>query len=98
MNLLIVIVNYRSAGLAIDCLRSLEPEVAAIPGARAVVVENASGDDSADRLAAAIERERLGLRGPRWWSPLGTAGSPRATTWRSPRPWRRPTPRITSGC
>lgn len=51
---LIVVVNYRSAGLAIDCLRSLEPEVAASPGARAVVVENASGDDSADRLAAAI--------------------------------------------
>jgi N-acetylglucosaminyl-diphospho-decaprenol L-rhamnosyltransferase len=55
MNLLIVIVNYRSSGIAIDCLRSLEPEVAAIPGARAVVVENASGDDSSDRLAASIE-------------------------------------------
>ena len=54
MNLLTVIVNYRSSGLAIDCLRSLEPEVAANPGARAVVVENASGDDSRDRLAAAI--------------------------------------------
>lgn len=58
MNLLIVIVNYRSSGLAIDCLRSLEPEVAAHPGARAVVVENASGDDSADRLSAAIEEHR----------------------------------------
>jgi N-acetylglucosaminyl-diphospho-decaprenol L-rhamnosyltransferase len=54
MKLLIVIVNYRSSGLAIDCLRSLEPEVAANPGARAVVVENASGDDSGDRLAASI--------------------------------------------
>jgi N-acetylglucosaminyl-diphospho-decaprenol L-rhamnosyltransferase len=54
MNLLIVIVNYRSSGLAIDCLRSLEAEVLAVPGSRAVVVENASGDDSADRLAAAI--------------------------------------------
>jgi GT2 family glycosyltransferase len=54
MNLLVVIVNYRSSGLAIDCLRSLEPEIASVPGARVVVVENASGDDSADRLAAAI--------------------------------------------
>ena len=53
-SLLIVVVNYRSAGLAIDCLRTLEPELAGFPGARVVVVENASGDDSADRLASAI--------------------------------------------
>jgi N-acetylglucosaminyl-diphospho-decaprenol L-rhamnosyltransferase len=53
-SLLIVVVNYRSAGLAIDCLRTLEPEVAGFPNARVVVVENASGDDSADRLASAI--------------------------------------------
>jgi len=55
MNLLIVIVNYRSSGLAIDCLRSLEPEVAIVPGSRVVLVENASGDDSAAVLASAIE-------------------------------------------
>jgi len=54
---LVVIVNYRSAALAVDCLRSLEPEVAAFPGARVVVVENASGDDSADRLASAIREQ-----------------------------------------
>lgn len=54
---LIVIVNYRSTGLAIECLRSLGPEVGSHPGARAVVVENASGDDSADRLASAIRDE-----------------------------------------
>lgn len=59
-NVLIVIVNFRSAGLAIDCLRSLEPEVAAFPSSRVVVVENASGDDSAARLAEAIDRERWG--------------------------------------
>jgi N-acetylglucosaminyl-diphospho-decaprenol L-rhamnosyltransferase len=57
---LVVIVNYRSAGLAVDCLRSLEPEVAAGSKARVVVVENASGDDSADRLASAIDREGWG--------------------------------------
>ena len=53
-------VNYRSAGLAVNCLRSLEPEVAGHPGARAVVVENASGDDSADRLARAIREDGWG--------------------------------------
>ncbi len=59
-SLLVVIVNYRSAGLAIDCLRSLEPEVAGYPTARVVVVENASGDDSADRLSKAIVEEAWG--------------------------------------
>ncbi|HWE37748.1 MAG TPA: glycosyltransferase family 2 protein [Isosphaeraceae bacterium] len=51
--LLIVIVNYRSAALTIDCLRSLEPQVGPA-GARVVVVEGGSGDDSAEVLAAAI--------------------------------------------
>jgi GT2 family glycosyltransferase len=50
---LIVVVNYRSAALTIDCLRSLEPEVGPL-GARAIVVEGGSGDDSAEVLAAAI--------------------------------------------
>ena len=31
MNLLIVIVNYKTADLTIDCLRSLVPEIGAIP-------------------------------------------------------------------
>lgn len=52
--LLVIIVNYRTAPLVIDCLRSLEPEVAALPEARVVVVDNASGDDSAALLGAAI--------------------------------------------
>jgi N-acetylglucosaminyl-diphospho-decaprenol L-rhamnosyltransferase len=59
-SVLIVIVNFRSAGFAIDCLRSLGPEIAAYPEARVVVVENASGDDSADRLASAIREEGWG--------------------------------------
>ena len=68
MDVLIVIVNYRSARLAVDCLRSLAPEVAGTPGARAVVVENASGDDSAGRLAAAIAEN-----GWESWSELAVA-------------------------
>jgi hypothetical protein len=55
--LLVVVVNYRTADLALDCLRSLAAEAAALPGLRATVVDNASGDGSADRLAAAIRAE-----------------------------------------
>jgi N-acetylglucosaminyl-diphospho-decaprenol L-rhamnosyltransferase len=51
-DLLVVIVNYRTAALTCNCLRSLAPEVAANPGTRAVVVDNDSGD--AQALAAAI--------------------------------------------
>lgn len=52
--LLVAIVNYRTTELAIDSLRSLPDEVAALPGTRVVVVDNASGDDSVDRLTEAI--------------------------------------------
>jgi GT2 family glycosyltransferase len=51
---LVVIVNYRAAELAIDCLGSLAAEASATAGLRVVVVDNASGDGSAERLQAAI--------------------------------------------
>jgi N-acetylglucosaminyl-diphospho-decaprenol L-rhamnosyltransferase len=57
MRLLVVIVNYRSASLAIDCLRSLAPEVASLGGpgvARVVVTDNASADESVARLTRAV--------------------------------------------
>lgn len=58
-SILIVIVNYRTAGMTIDCLRSLEPEVRSCPlPTRVALVENGSGDDSAARLREAIARER----------------------------------------
>lgn len=52
---LIVIVNYRTDGLTLDCLASLAGQVAS-PAARArvVVVDNASADGSAGRIAEAI--------------------------------------------
>lgn len=53
----IIIVNYRTSGLVIDCLRSLAQELAELPKARVIVVDNNSGDDSVEKLAAAIERE-----------------------------------------
>ena len=54
MRLLIVIVNYRTASLTIDCLRSLVDEIPKVGDARVVVVDNASGDDSPGRIAQAI--------------------------------------------
>ncbi|HVT81536.1 MAG TPA: glycosyltransferase family 2 protein [Phycisphaerae bacterium] len=54
MELGIVIVNYKSAGLAIECLQSLAPEMAQWPGSKVIVVENASGDGSGEKLARAI--------------------------------------------
>lgn len=57
---LIVIVNYRTGRLVVDCLRSLQAEVGDCPGTQVVVVDNASPDDSGDVIAAAIEREGWG--------------------------------------
>jgi hypothetical protein len=50
----VVIVNYRTPGLVVDCLRTLAAERVAEPALRVVVVDNASGDDSLAILAAAI--------------------------------------------
>jgi N-acetylglucosaminyl-diphospho-decaprenol L-rhamnosyltransferase len=57
--LLIVVLNYRTADLTIACLRSLAPQVAALPNASVIVTDNASGDGSADRIAEAIAREGM---------------------------------------
>lgn len=53
MRLAIVIVNYRTPQLVIDCLKSLQNEIT--PGQElAVVVDNASGDDSLTKLERTI--------------------------------------------
>lgn len=52
----IVIVNYRTAALVVDCLRSLASDSPAIPRT-CVVVDNASGDDSLTVLQTAIAHE-----------------------------------------
>jgi GT2 family glycosyltransferase len=56
----IAIVTYRSAGLTVDCLASIEAELAT-PGVRirVVVVDNASGD--AELIAQSIDKHG-------WWS------------------------------
>ena len=59
MNLLIAIVNYRTADLTIECLRSLRPEVNRLSGVKVVVVDNHSGDDSAHRIQQAIADDAM---------------------------------------
>jgi N-acetylglucosaminyl-diphospho-decaprenol L-rhamnosyltransferase len=56
----IVIVNFKTPGLVIDCLRSLVEEVRAAGDCQVIVVENGSPDDSAQRLEAAIRTEQWG--------------------------------------
>jgi N-acetylglucosaminyl-diphospho-decaprenol L-rhamnosyltransferase len=57
----IIIVNYRTPGLVIDCLHSLAPEVGQAGGIRVALVDNASGDGSEVKL-----REGIAKNG---WSP-----------------------------
>lgn len=57
--LLIVVLNYRTADLTIACLRSIARELRALPSTEVVVTDNASGDGSAERIQAAIEREGM---------------------------------------
>ena len=49
----VVIVNYRTAGMTLGALRSLAGERTANAGLRVVIVDNASGDGSAETLRAA---------------------------------------------
>jgi GT2 family glycosyltransferase len=53
----IAIVNFRTPGLVIDCLRSLAHEIAVGDTFRVIVVENGSGDDSAEKIGNAIQSE-----------------------------------------
>jgi len=50
----VVVINYRTPDMTIDCLASLESEANANPDLLVVVVENHSGDDSAKQIEQAI--------------------------------------------
>lgn len=54
MRLLVVIVNFRTAPLAIDCLRSLDQPMREIAGSKVVIADNASGDNSVQQISQAI--------------------------------------------
>jgi len=55
-DLSIIIVNYRTAELTIDCLRSLACQIGDLPAVRVVVTDNASGDGSPEAIQNAIEQ------------------------------------------
>ena len=60
----IVVINYRTAQMTLDCLASLEPEVTDLPGTHVVLVDSASGDKSSDLF----ERERSAGEWDSWLS------------------------------
>lgn len=53
----IVIVNYRTADLAVDCLHSIAAQLTELPKLHTVVADNASGDGSVEKLTGVIDRE-----------------------------------------
>jgi len=57
MPLLVAVVNYRTAQLTINCLRSLAAEVTTLPGMQVVVVDNASNDGSVEQITNVIQTE-----------------------------------------
>ena len=59
MKLLVVIVNYRTPDLTVECLQSLATEIALVPGGvRVVVTDNDSQDESVVKIRQAIETNK----------------------------------------
>ncbi|MDJ0659613.1 MAG: glycosyltransferase family 2 protein [Crocosphaera sp.] len=56
-SVVVVMVNYKTPQLTIDCLSSLEPEIKALPGSSVVVVDNDSGDGSVKTIQSAIDQK-----------------------------------------
>lgn len=54
----IITVNYRTADLAIESLHALVPQRAALGDGRVVIVDNASGDGSAEKIASVIRLQK----------------------------------------
>ncbi|MBD3882763.1 glycosyltransferase family 2 protein [Phormidium tenue FACHB-886] len=52
----IVVLNYRTPDLTVDCLQSLVSEVSTLPGTHVTVVDNASGDESVEKIGTAIAK------------------------------------------
>lgn len=52
--LCVVIVNYRTPQLTINCLKSLEKEIKSFPSIKVVIVDNNSEDDSVNLIESAI--------------------------------------------
>lgn len=59
-SILVVIVNYRTPDMVLRCLTSLAKEQATYPRLKVHVVDNASGDGSAETIQAGIDAQDLG--------------------------------------
>lgn len=55
--LAIIILNYRTPKLTVDCLHSLVEEVTSLPDIRVIVVDNASNDGSVEIIQTAVTTE-----------------------------------------
>lgn len=56
-SLLVVIVNYKTADLTIDCLHSVAAEIKTFPNVRVMITDNASPDDSVKKIQTAITQQ-----------------------------------------
>jgi GT2 family glycosyltransferase len=56
VSLAIIIINFRTPQVTIDCLQSLASQIDDVPGTQVFLIDNASGDDSVPRLREAIEK------------------------------------------
>jgi len=56
--LTVIVLNFRTPDVTIDCLKTLAPEAVANPGMKVILLDNASGDDSVPRIEAAIRENR----------------------------------------
>ncbi len=62
MRLLVVLVNYHGHDLTVDCLRSLKPELDALPDAQIGLCDNGSGEEDVRQLLEAVEQLDFGER------------------------------------
>lgn len=56
----VIVLNFRTPKITIDCLHTLEKEVSRSPGIRVILVDNDSGDDSVDLIRDAIRQNGWG--------------------------------------
>jgi N-acetylglucosaminyl-diphospho-decaprenol L-rhamnosyltransferase len=68
MKLLSVIINYKTAEMTLRALDALLREMAGIPSAKIVVIDNDSQDGSFDKLSKAVEERKLAPRVEVWRS------------------------------
>lgn len=71
-NVIAIIVNYRTPDLTEQCLAALSEERSLVPGLKAVVIDGASDDGSADQIANFLEGARY--RGWAFFMPLSLNG------------------------